>query len=105
MCTSRLSARIEMGLFVALGIGYVIGARAGSKDLGAVMTSLKAVRESEEFHDLIKAVRSHLGSTLRELANLVDERVADDEGVADTAGAQDLVERVRHLVGRDVAPG
>jgi hypothetical protein len=87
-----------MGLFVALGIGYVIGARAGSKDLDAVMSSLKAVRESEEFHDLMKAVRAHVGSTLRELANLVDD------GAADTTSTQDLVERVRHLVGRDASP-
>ena len=88
-----------MGLFLAFGMGYAIGARAGSRDLDAIMSSLNAVRESEEFHDLIKAVRSHVGSTLRELAKMVDA------GVMESASTQDLVERVRHLIGRDVLPG
>jgi hypothetical protein len=87
-----------MGVILALGIGYAIGARAGSKDLDTVVQSLKAVRESDEFKELMVAVRSHLGGTLRELANVVDGRTAE------SSTTEDLVERVRHLIGRDLSP-
>ena len=88
-----------MGVVVALAVGYVIGARAGSKDLDQVVHSLKAVRESEEFADLVSAVRSHLGHTLRELAVMVD-RGADEPAGTTMPDGGDLVERVRHIFGR-----
>ena len=55
--------------FVALLVGYVIGAKAGSKDLDEVVGALKRLGGSEEFADVVTAVRSHLGHTLRELAS------------------------------------
>ena len=36
-----------MGMFLALAVGYAIGARAGSKDLDQVMRSLNALRQSD----------------------------------------------------------
>ena len=83
-----------MGLFVALAVGYVVGARAGSKDLDQVTQALKALSASEEFADVVSAVRSHVGHTLRELASMI-------EGAPDEPNANDLVDRVRHLFVRD----
>ena len=85
-----------MGIFVALAVGYVIGARVGSRDLDQVTESLKALAASDEFADVVGAVRSPLGHTLRELAGVLD-------GGGDTTVAEpvDLVDRVKLLVGRD----
>lgn len=79
-----------MGVLVALAVGYVVGARAGSKDLDQVTQALKALTASEEFADVVTAVRSHVGHTLRELADMI-------EGAPDQVETADLVERVRHL--------
>ena len=79
-----------MGVLVALAVGYVIGARTGSKDLDQVAKALKALSASEEFADVVSAVRSHLGHTLRELAGMV-------EGAPHEIETGDLVERVRQL--------
>ncbi len=84
-----------MVAFLALLVGYVIGAKAGSKDLDQVAGSLKRLGQSEEFAEVVTAMRSHLGHTMRELANVVD-------GTADSSeDAGDLVDRVRHLVARE----
>ena len=83
-----------MGVFVALAVGYFVGARAGSKDLDQVTRALKALSASEEFADVVSAVRSHVGHTLRELAAMI-------EGAPDEPNAHDLVDRVRHLFVRD----
>ncbi len=85
-----------MGIFVGLAIGYVVGARAGSKDLDQVARTLKALSASEEFADVVSAVRTHVGHTLRELAGMIEG--TPDETDTETA---DLVDRVRHLFARD----
>jgi len=82
-----------MGIFVALAVGYVVGAKTGSKDLDNLTKSLRALRESEEFADVVAAVRSHLGHTLREVANTLD-----GSGAADRQSG-DMVDRVRQLFG------
>ena len=84
---------------VALVVGYVIGARTDSKDFDQVVASFKAVCESDEFADLTTAVRSHVGSTLRGIASMVDGR--GDTGVAARTADADLVDRVRYLFARD----
>ena len=61
-----------MVAFLALVVGYVMGAKVGSRDLDQVASSLKRLAESEEFADVVTAVRSHLGHTLRELGAMVD---------------------------------
>jgi hypothetical protein len=80
-------------LFALLG-GYLIGARAGSRDFDQLSKSFRAVYQSEEFEDLVSAVRTHAGHTLRELADLVDHR-------GEPLPTHDLVERVRQLAARD----
>jgi hypothetical protein len=103
-----------MGYFIAMIIGYVLGARVGSKDLDELSRSVQALRESEEFGDVVAAARSHVGHTLRELAGIVDGRsgarsgpgmvsgTGAGSGSADGAEAdgEDLVERVRHIFGQ-----
>jgi hypothetical protein len=83
-----------MKVLMALVGGYLIGARAGSRDFDQLTKSLRALYESEEFDDLVSAVRTHAGHTLRELADVVDHG-------GDFLPAHDLVERVRQLAARD----
>ena len=84
-----------MGYFVAGLVGYVIGAQAGSKDLDQVVRSLKALRETDEFGDLVSALRSHAGHTLRELAEIVE-----GQSPMPAIDTTDLVDHVRHIFGR-----
>ncbi len=84
-----------MGMLAALAVGYVIGARAGSKDLDQVSASLRSLAASDEFADLLSALRSHLGHTLRELGGMIE-----GGGAQTTVSADDLVDQVRHLFGR-----
>lgn len=85
-----------MGVLAALAIGYVIGAKAGSKDLDQMGQALRALSASEEFADVVTAVRSHLGHTLRELGGMIES----GQGLPAAVDPADLVDRVRHLFGR-----
>ena len=51
-----------MGILLAFAVGYVVGAQAGSEGYEEVVTSLKLVRDSEEFKALLSALRSHAES-------------------------------------------
>lgn len=84
-----------MNIFVALVAGYIIGAKAGGKELDQLGRSLKALCETDEFADVVSAARAQVGSTLRDLASVVDGHREDAEATVD------LVAKVRHLVGRD----
>ena len=85
-----------MKVVLALAAGYVLGARTGGEHFDEVVRSLRAIKDSEEFRDLVTSVRSHAGATLRELAAVIDR--PSGPAAADVA-AGDLVERVRHLAG------
>jgi hypothetical protein len=82
-----------MGPFAAMAVGYVIGTRAGGRDLDQLVRALRALRETEEFGDVVWALRSQLGQTLRGLADVLDGHRAP------TAGASDLVDQVRSMFG------
>jgi hypothetical protein len=84
-----------MKTLVALAAGYLIGAKAGGKELDRLSRSLKTLYSTDEFADVVSAARAQLGSTLRDLASIVDSH----EPVPDVGG--DLVATVRHIVGRD----
>lgn len=84
-----------MKIVVALAVGYLVGARTGGKDLDQLGQSLKTLCETDEFADVMSAARSQTGSTLRELAAIID----GNRKLADVNG--DLVAKVRHLVGHD----
>jgi hypothetical protein len=85
-----------MKTFLALAAGYVIGAKAGGKELDRLGRSLKSLYNTDEFADVVSAARAQVGSTLRELAAIVDS----DQHLPDMGG--DLVATVRHIVGRDI---
>jgi hypothetical protein len=81
--------------FLALAIGYAVGAKTGGKDLDRLGRSLKALCETDEFADVVAAARIQLGTTLREVAGIIDgEQSVPDLDI-------DLVSRVRNLVSHD----
>ena len=85
-----------MGLLLVFAAGYVMGARAGSESLDDVVDAVEAIRESDEFHDLMKALRTHAAHSLRGLATMME----NGRGTSDTPGSTgDLVDRVRLIVG------
>lgn len=86
-----------MKLLLALAAGYVLGARNGGEHVDDVVRSLRAVKDSEEFHDLVNSLRAHASATLRDLASIVDQPGGSADG--DLGDATDLVERVRSLTG------
>ena len=89
-----------MRVLFALAVGYAIGAKGGGKDFDQLMRSLKAVRDSEEFGDLVAAARSHVGHALHEFATMVDGSAAALDDGQELVGS-DLVDQVRHLFTRD----
>jgi hypothetical protein len=101
-----------VGYFIAMIIGYVIGARSDGKDLDQLSESVKALRETEEFGDVVAAARSHVGHALREFASMVEGRTtrivgtgtasgsASGSGDGQGDGEEDLVEQVRHIFGQ-----
>jgi hypothetical protein len=85
-----------MGLLLVFAAGYVMGARAGSESLDDLVDAVEAIRESEEFHDLVKVLRTHAAHSLRGLATMLE----NGRGTSDTPGSTgDLVDRVRLIVG------
>jgi hypothetical protein len=61
-----------VGLVLAFIAGYVIGARDGSDALDEVIEAAKAVARSQEFDDLVRALRAHAGHVLQEVGRRVD---------------------------------
>jgi hypothetical protein len=82
-------------VLLALMVGYVIGAKTGGKELDELERSLNALLGTDEFADVVTSSRSQVGSSLRELAAMVEGK----HRIADVGG--DLVAKVRSLVGPD----
>ena len=89
-----------MVVLLAFAAGYIVGARAGSQDFDEVVDAVKALGRSDEFHDLLNSVRAHAAHTLREVAAQLDRANAEGAGLP-TVSTQDLVDRVKNLVGRE----
>jgi hypothetical protein len=95
-----------MGLLAGLAIGWVMGQRTDRTDVDEIVRSLKSLAGTDEFADVVSAVRAHLGQTLRALADVVEGAPRALAGaarsqagtVADPA-EDDLVDQVRHLFG------
>ena len=62
-----------MGMFLAAAAAYIVGANAGKQNFDNVVHSLDAIRRSDEFRDLVEAVRIHVAGTLREVAGAIDQ--------------------------------
>lgn len=82
-------------VLVALVIGYVIGAKTGGKELDQLGESITALLGTDEFVDVVASARAQAGSTLRQLASMVD----GDRHLSEVGG--DLVAKVRNLVSPD----
>ncbi len=74
---------------MAVAVGYTIGARAGRDGLEELIASFKSIQKSDEFGAALKALRSHAGYALREIAELVVE--------TETPAPGNLLERVRSI--------
>jgi hypothetical protein len=85
-----------MGLLLFFAAGYAVGARAGSESFDEVIDAVHAIRQSEEFHDFLKALRTHAAHSLRELATTLEK---DREPSLDSLSSNDLLDRVRVIVG------
>src|SRR5258706_14265562 len=70
--THDLTRRTTMEMLLVFAAGYVMGARAGSESLDEVITAANAIRESDEFHDFVKAMRKHAAFSLRGLATVIE---------------------------------
>ena len=82
------------GLLLFLA-GYALGSKSGSKGWDELVRSATAVRESEEFRAMLRAVRTHAGHTLRELGDMLDR--------PEPLSVGDVLERARRLAG-DIDP-
>ena len=85
-----------MGLVLVFAAGYVMGARAGGESLDEVIDAVHAIRESDEFHDFVSALRTHAAHSLRGLAEMVEK---GRETSVVRGSSNDLLERVRLIVG------
>lgn len=85
-----------MGLLLVFAAGYVMGARAGGESLEEVIDAVQAIRESDEFHDLVSALRTHAADSLRGLATMMENGREPTDGRT-TPG--DLLDRVKLIVG------
>jgi hypothetical protein len=79
-----------MGILLAFAVGYTFGAKSGSEGFDEIVKSLKEINQSEEFHGLLKALRTHASHALRELSDMLKDEDASFK-------IPDLVERARHL--------
>jgi hypothetical protein len=87
-----------MGVLLAFAAGYVVAARGANRDFNDLSRAARAVLESDEMADFVKAARTHLGHTLRELGLALERADGDD---AASTGSQDLVDRVKSLFARE----
>ena len=85
-----------MGLVLVFAAGYVMGSRAGGESLDEVIDAVHAIRESEEFHDFVTALRTHAAHSLRGLATMLEK---DRGSAVERGSSNDLLERVRLIVG------
>jgi hypothetical protein len=90
-----------MGTIVTFAIGYFVGLQADKKDFDDLAKALKALRQSEEFAGVVMAARSHLGHSMRAVADLVDGGSALAAGPARLDDEADLVARVKDLFAHD----
>ena len=85
-----------MGMLLVFAAGYVMGSRAGGESFDDVVEAMHAIRQSEEFQDFVKAVRTHAAHSLRELAAIVETR---RDPIEEPGESTDLLERVRLIAG------
>ncbi len=86
-----------MGL-VEFAAGWALGAKAGETHFDEVVEAGRGVLHSQEVTDLVHALRSHVGYSLKALGGLVMGDEAEPSG-------EDLLDIVRQLIQRRDAAG
>ena len=79
-----------MGMAVAFGVGWSLGARLGTEGFHEIADAAKAVRATEEYDALVAIARSHGADVLMRMSKLVSGEVAMPEPV-------DLLARVKRM--------
>jgi hypothetical protein len=59
--------KTTVGILTAFGVGYLVGSQGGREGLDEVVAAAREVKSSDEFADLLRALRTHAGDTLQEL--------------------------------------
>jgi glucan phosphorylase len=57
---------------LAFVAGYIVGGRGGDQGFDEVTAALQSVRDSDEFADLLKALRSHASHLFHELGRRLE---------------------------------
>jgi hypothetical protein len=52
-------------LLLGFALGYVVGAKAGSAGFDRVEVAVRELRDSEEYHRVVDAVREHAKETVQ----------------------------------------
>jgi hypothetical protein len=81
-----------MEMLLAFVVGFAVGGQGGPRDRHNVAQSFGTIRNSEEVAAVVLLVRSQVGRSMREVADMVDGN--GPEGPS----PPDLVDRVRALV-------
>jgi hypothetical protein len=90
-----------MGTILTFAIGYFVGLHTEKKEFDDLAQAVKALRQSDEFAGVVMAARSHLGHSMRALADVVDGGSALSSGQASLDEEADLVARVKDLFAND----
>lgn len=56
-----------MKLLLGFAVGYVVGAKAGSAGFDRVEVAVRELRDSDEYHRVVDAVRAHVKETVQVL--------------------------------------
>jgi hypothetical protein len=78
-----------METLVGVVLGYVLRGATGSRGFNEVMEQTKAVKDSDEFKGLVRAVRHHGRTVLHDLSITLAQRA---EGMADMLEPESLPE-------------
>jgi hypothetical protein len=73
--------KTTMGLLVAFGVGFLIGAQGGREGFDDVVTAAREVRNSEEFADLVMAARGHISESLQELGRRINGDAREPQSI------------------------
>jgi hypothetical protein len=91
--------KTTIGILAAFGVGYVFGSQGGREGLNDVVAAAREVKGSEEFADLLKALRSHAGETLQEVGKRLSGQSAEPLSIVT------LLEKARGLTAKNPAEG
>lgn len=92
-----------MGLVLAFLIGYSVGGRNGRDDLDEILAAARLVMSSEEFHGLVRLLRTHVGHALTDLGAAVSSGSAQDSAVTVLEKVQSMMAASARL--RVTSPG